>query len=319
MVNCHRVRIGQPPLLITMGVKLSKEQGNQMISTHLDWLRYTMKFPDNTLEERALAMARYPHPLFDYTGEIFTPGQGYNRGRNLNAGSITWHAENRIQGIGVMHTGSQLQELRLAQVDELELLRWIDKRGGKVSTMDACINVHNQQANPLDIIKERDEGTLRTRAKMIGLYSGSAKVGDKWVPGDTVYIGSAKSAVQVTVYNKAAEQKIDGDWIRIEITWRGKHAVAAHQAMVASGIGAVTRAAIQHQVGVSSAWWHYAMQGPLAMPETVKKPISGRQKWLLDCVLSALESEIDAERLENSDTVYTHFAALIDRKRPMSS
>jgi hypothetical protein len=271
---------------------------------------------NNTTEERALAHARYPLPPFDYTGEIFTPGQGYNRGRRLNAGSITWHTEHKEQGIGVMHTGTELQEIRKSSLTEHEYLKWIAARGGKVSTMDACINVHDENADPMDIIRARDAGTLRTRAKHIANYSGTDKVGTKWMPSDTVYIGSVKSAIQVMIYNKAAEQKVAGDWTRIEITWRGKHAQAAHTAMLSSSIGAVTRAAIHHQVGVSSAWWQSAMLGPVSMPETVKKALGGRQKWLLEVVLSALESEIDDERQRNDDTVYSAFERLMARKRP---
>jgi len=287
-----------------------------MISIHLDWLRWTCPHLANTPEERALSYARYPLPPFDYTGEIFTPGQGYNRGRNLNAGSITWHSENLSQGIGVMHTGTQLQEIRKSTLTEHEYLKWIALRGGKVSTMDACINVHDMGADPMDVIRERDAGTLRTRAKHIANYSGSTKVGDRWLPSDTVYIGSVKSDIQVMIYNKAAEQERDGDWIRIEITWRGKHAQAAHTAMVLSGIGPVTRAAIHHQVGVSSAWWHSAMLGDTSLPETVKKPLGGRYRWLKDVVLSALESEIDDERQRGDDEIYNLFNDLMTRKRP---
>lgn len=287
-----------------------------MITIHLDWLRFTVPYPDNMLEERALTRARYPLPAFDYTGEIFTPGQGYNRGRKLNAGSITWHAEHKEQGIGVMHTGTELQELRKTGLSEDAYLKWIATKGGKVSTMDACINVHDERADPADLIRARDDGTLQTRARMIGLYSGSTKVGEKWLPSDTVYIGSPKSAVQVTIYNKAAEQKTDGDWIRIEITWRGKHAQAAHNAMLLSGIGPVTRAAIHHQIALSSSWWQSAMHGDTSLPATVQKNTGGRSKWLKESVLPALEKEIDAQRRQNLDEIYEIYAAFIERKQP---
>lgn len=287
-----------------------------MITTHLDWLRWTCPYPYHVPEERALAWARYPLPEFDYTGEVFTPGQGYNRGRVLNAGSITWHAEHKEQGIGIMHTGMQLQQIRGSSLTEQEYLKWIDKRHGKVSTMDACINVHDEGADVLDLIKARDAGTLRTRAKMIGYYSSTTKVGDTWIPSGTAYIGSTKSAIQVMVYNKAAEQQIDGDWTRIEITWRGKHAQSAHAAMLKSGIGPVTLAAIQHQVDFSAAWWLSAMQGGASRPAVVRKPTGGRFTWLKDSVLSALEKEIDDERRQNSDEIYEIFAAFMERKRP---
>lgn len=286
------------------------------VDSHLDWLRWTCPRSENVEIERALSMARYPLPLFDYTGEIFTPGQGYSRGRHLNEGSITWHHERAEQGIGVMHTGEQLQALRLAGLAEMDYLKWIASRSGKVSTMDACINVHDERADPLEVIRARDAGSLITRSNMIGHYSSSTKVGDKWLPGDTVYIGSPKSAVQVTIYNKAAQQQIAGDWIRIEITWRKKHAQQAFATMLTSGIGPVIRAAIHHQIALSSAWWHAAMLGDTSLPATVTKTAGGRFTWLSGPVLSALEKEIDAERLRNSDAIYEIYVEFMARKQP---
>jgi len=239
------------------------------------------------------------------------------RGRKLNAGSITWHTDHHEQGIGVMHTGEQLQDIRKSVLTEDKYLKWIAARAGRASTIDACINVHNLQADPYDIIRARDSGELVTRARMIGLYSGSTKVGDKWLPADTVYIGSAKSAIQVTVYNKAAQLEQAGDWIRIEITWRGKHAQSAQAAMVKSGIGPVTRAAIHHQLALSAEWWLSAMLGDTSLPETVRKATGGRFAWLRGSVLSALEKEIDAQRSQNSDEIYEIFVAFMERKRPV--
>ena len=288
-----------------------------MITSHLDWLRWTCPRSEHMEIERALSNARYPLPAFDYTGEIFSPGQGYDRGRRLNHGSITWHSERAEQGIGVMHTGQELQAIREA-LSEQEYLKWLSARGGKISTLDACLNVHDMGADPQDIIKARDRGELVTRAKVIGLYSGAQKVGEEWLPGDTVYIGSAKSAVQVTIYNKAAEQGIAGDWIRLEITWRGKHARAAQEAMLLSSIGAVTRAAIHHQMAFSAEWWHTAMSGDTSLPATVQKTTGGRALWLKKSVLPALEKEIDAQRRQNLDEIYEIYSAFIRRKRPKS-
>jgi DNA relaxase NicK len=152
---------------------------------------------------------------------------------------------------------------------------------------------------------------------MIGHYSSTTKVGDKWLPGDTVYIGSPKSDIQLTIYNKAAEQKQDGDWLRIEITWRGKHAHEAHMAMLRASIGAVVRAAIQHQMDFSSEWWLSAMHGVTSQPDLVRKSTGGRLKWLIESVMPALEKEIDEQRRHNSDEIYEIFAAFMDRKKPV--
>lgn len=280
-----------------------------------------MTFPYNPElpEERNLRLARPDLMMFEFTGEVFAPGQGFNRGRKLFHGEISWHTERYEQGISVRLTGMDCQALRDSAWTEQDYLEFVAKRGGKVSTMHACINVHDAGATTASVIEARDNGTMKTRAKMVGQYSSTTKVKDKWLQGDTVYIGSAKSDIQIRIYNKAVEQRTSGDWLRIEIIWRGRHAQSAHAAMLKSGIGPVTRAAILHQVQISTEWWHYAMSGDTSLPEKVHKRNTGRNTWLKNVVLPALRSEIEEQRRLNYDEIYEIYAGFIDSMKPKTN
>lgn len=273
--------------------------------------------PNNpNLDERTnLILARLPHEVFGLTDREVSIGQGYNKGLELAHGMIFWHDRDTTQGISVQLTGLDLQVMRQSGIKEIDLLKFIDRRGGKVTTLHACINVKNAGASPSDVIKAQSDGVLTTRARNIGQYSSETKGHDQWHQGTTVYIGSPKSGVQIRIYNKAAEQHVSGDWLRIEIVWRGKYARAAHVAMLASGIAAVTRGAIQKQVSLPNAWWGYAMRGDTSLPEPVRRKETGTYTWLKNVVLPALEREIRHPRDENSDEIYALFAALIDKHR----
>lgn len=289
---------------------------HESLSIHLDWFRYTVDFNQNITEETNLLLAKPRTAAFDFTGETFPAGQGYNRGRRLNAGSIFWNTDNFAEGIGVQLTGADLQELRLSPMTEQELLAFVDKAGGRVSTLHSCINVKNAGARPTDVLRAQKNGTLKTRARQIGTYQSQQKSKGKWLPSDTIYIGSPKSSIQIRIYNKAAEQHVDGDWIRIEIIWHGRYAQAAFSAMLTSGIEAVTRGAISRQMDLPVKWWRYAMQGDTSLPVPIPRQESARYKWLSTVVLTALRSEIEEERRQNSDAIYELYTAFIGNLKP---
>jgi len=206
------------------------------ITVHLDWLRYTVPWEGTKTELENLNRARPEGELFQFTGEEIDIGQGFNRGLKMTAGCVFWHDTRPGQGISVQLTGEDLQSIRLAGMPEIDLLRWAADAGGHCTTMHACINVHDMGADVADLIAEHSAGKLRTKARTIGVYSSKTKVNGKWQTGDTLYVGSAKSERQIRVYNKAAERGIVGDWVRLEIVWRGPYAKASHKGMLAVGI-----------------------------------------------------------------------------------
>lgn len=287
------------------------------IDIHLDWLRYSVAWDETQSERDNILDALPPFQYFTLTEREVSIGQGYNKGLALNSGMVFWHSTNRKQGVSVQLSGVDLQGARNAGIDESDLLRGIQRKNARFTTIHSCINVHDASASPRDVLTARDNGTLDTRAREIGVYSSTSKVRKEWLAGDTVYIGSPKSAIQIRIYNKAAEQHITGDWTRIEIVFRGEYAQMAVESMCKYGIPSVTRMAVQKQANFSAGWWVYAMRGGISPPMQVKRKESGRATWLKNVVLPALRKEIEEERERKSGDVYERFAAFIDSIRPV--
>jgi hypothetical protein len=283
---------------------------------HLDWLRYTVPWVEQQNELENLNRSRPGIPLFDMTGESVDIGQGYDRGVRMNSGMMFWHTTRHEQGIGVQLSGMDMQELRHSEVSEADMLRFIAAVGGRVSTMHSCINIHNGGADVRQLIDAHAAGKTVARARQVGVYTSKTKVGENWVSGETFYVGSAKSAIQIRVYNKAAEQGIEADWTRLEIVWRGRHARAVHAQMIMTGIAAVTRGAIMHQISTELPWWKLAMRGELTEPEMMRRKPSARYAWLMSVVLAALESEIAEAEPERRAELRAAYRKVIDAKHP---
>lgn len=289
------------------------------VDSHLDWVRYTCPYYGEMSQPENLERARPPGNAFSLTDEVIDIGQGYNHGQRLRHGAIFWHSDRPEQGISVQLTGSDLDDIRGGDLTEIGLLEFIRAARGKMSTLHSCINIHDAGAHVGDLIDQHTKGTLTTRAKKAGVFSSRAKVGDEWITGDTLYIGSAKSNVQIRVYDKAAERGILGDWSRIEIVWRGRYAQAAHARMITDGIASVTRGAVSRQMSSESPWWQLAMTGPTSDPISVPHKMSNRYAWLRRAVVPALRREIAEERLHGRDDIYRIFEMLINDLKPPGS
>lgn len=283
------------------------------VTCHLDWLRYTIPWNETLTEIENIYSATPMLDLFQITGETVDIGQGYNHGLRMRAGIVLWNDERHSQGISVQLAGLDLQELRQTTLSELGLLQWISAQGGHVSTMHSCLNVHDASADVQALINAHSSGKISTRARQVGVYSSKTKVTGKWQQGDTFYIGSARSAIQVRVYNKAAEQQIAADWTRIEIVWRKKHARAAAEKMLTAGIEATTRGAIRHQLDTDLDWWRLAMTGETEKPEMMKRKKSKRYLWLRHVVLPVLEKEIAEENRTGEGDIKRLFAAVVNK------
>lgn len=278
------------------------------VAAVIDWLRYTV--PYNTALESAdnLRVALPRDPAFTLTGEMVANGQGYDSAMKLSHGVIHWHTKRPEQGVSVELGGAALAGARNAGVRELFLLQHIVNVGGHVSTMDGAIDIYNHDASETDIMLLFDAGCLETTAREIGPYRKSRKVGQGWQDSGTVYVGSPKSPRQIKIYNKAAEQHLDGvDWIRVEMRWRGRHARAAHAAMLQYGIAPTIRKAITTMLNADIEWFQEAMNGELATIEPVRRLETDTKRWLMETIAPVLERELMAERAKGESELYSLF------------
>lgn len=120
------------------------------------------------------------------------------------------------QGVHCSFSGSTL-----AQMNPRAILRQALAMGANVTRIDIAIDVHREMY--LRSMKAAaDQGEIVTRAQDWPLIEGRR--------GSTLYVGSRSSEKFLRIYDKAAEQKVDGTWFRIELECKGDFArgVALH-------------------------------------------------------------------------------------------
>lgn len=308
------LEITQPPLSNKGGndpLKITPLE-SPAIAINLDWLRYTARYDPSIAESDNLRIALPRFSEFALTGESHGNGRGFTDAQKLTIGVIHWHKTNHKQGVSVELTGRDLGASRAVHIADEALLAHITAIAGHISTMDSAIDVYCHKAQPLDIMRAQKRGTLKTTVRSIGIFQSSQKRGGKWYPADTVYIGDPSSERQIKIYDKAAQLKIDGDWIRVEMRWRGKYARAAHIAMLNGGIEETTRAAVLSMVDLDVQWWRTATYGALTKIEPIHRPETKTLEWLMGTVYNTLERELSKP---HGDVLLEKFGALIDSHR----
>lgn len=282
------------------------------IAVNLDWLRFTVPY-DETLEQSANLRRAIPqHAAYTLTGEMLPNGKGYDSAMQLSIGVIHWHTKLASQGMSVELSGSSLSQSRKHGVADLFLLQHIQATLGHVSTLDSAIDVYNHDADFRDILLLDDLGSLETTVRDVHGYQGRRRTKTDVQSEGTAYIGSAKSPKQIKVYDKAAEQgQVGKDWTRIEMRWRGKHARAAHQAMLKFGIASVTQKAVKAMCNADIQWWQEAVNGDIAVIEPVRRPETNTVDWLIDLTAPVLERELEKERAEGGTRLYETFSRIL--------
>lgn len=282
------------------------------IAVNLDWCRYSKAW-DTTIEQAdnlRIAVPRFAS--FQLTGEMLQNGKGYDSAMALTIGVIHWHSKRPEQGISVELTGSALGQSRNSGVTDLDLLQHIASIVGMVSTMDSAIDVYNYGADFHDIILLDEAGSLETTVRDVNEFKGRRKVGETITPHGGVYVGSPKSPRQIKIYDKAAEQGQHGkDWTRIEMRWRGKHARAAHSAMLKFGIASVTQKAVKTMLNADIEWYQEAVNGDPAIIEPVRRPETNTDDWLIDLVAPVLERQLQSERSKGGTRLFERFNAVL--------
>jgi len=286
-------------------------------SAIIDWFRYTYKHDPSLPIADSLRIAMPRDPAFSLTGEILQNAKGYDSAQALTIGVIHWHSKLASQGISVELSGSALAEMRARGVSETFLLEHVANLLARVSTMDAAIDIYDSGGSQKDFIRARDSGTLATKARHVGEFAGAQKVKGIWIPDGTVYVGSPKGKVGMTIYDKAREQGLVGvDWIRIEMNWRGKHAQAVHHAMLKYGIAPTLRKAIASFASIPNRWFQQAMGDEIAVIEPVRRPETNTSDWLIKFIAPILERELSQESAKDGDKlIKTYEDIIIHAKR----
>ncbi|SDE61402.1 replication initiation factor domain-containing protein [Desulfuromonas thiophila] len=195
--------------------KGSIPENNQIV---IDWLEFTL--PDDfRIRERFRSLEHYlktpgasfrdaPRGMHGYKKQII-----YGKARILMDGS-------EGMGVHVILSGEALREMKN---NPLDVLHWVLHHGGKVGRIDLALDNVTGELTLARINRAVRSGAVTCRAKTYRrMESGLISTGH--VTGETLYFGSAKSDTQYRIYDKAAEQGLQGHWVRCEGQYRHENA-----------------------------------------------------------------------------------------------
>lgn len=101
-----------------------------------------------------------------------------------------------------------------------------------ISRLDIACDEKEGSLNMGTIIDCVNNGEINSRLTKRTVYS---QMDGRKNAGQTVYIGAPSSDFRIRIYDKAAEQQIDGHWIRVEMVLRSKNANAFVSELMKNG------------------------------------------------------------------------------------
>jgi hypothetical protein len=192
-------------------------------SATIDWLSYTIHWNQAALQrfisggshdKLSTQLTNHVGPWIVERPAEFYP---YVYSHAGNAGlRVSISEVGSPQGVHISFSGSSL-----AQVNPRAVLRNALAMGANVTRIDIAIDTPRWL--DLEGYKDAlDRGEAETRARDWNLITGRT--------GQTLYVGSRTSEKFLRIYNKAAEQRVEGSWYRIELECKGDVArgVALH-------------------------------------------------------------------------------------------
>jgi len=233
------------------------------------------------------------HDAVDATAPRF----GYDTATTDKEGVLCmWHSNRTEMGIHIVFAGSALRKIyEKSGCHAHEILKKAYNAGAVFTRLDLARDAQNENVS-IGTIKARFEngenkGTARTWTELTSQSK-----------GHTLYIGSRQSDKFIRIYNKAAEQMIDGgDWIRMEIETKGMIARAIANALATRAtLNEAFDAAVKASLDLTGLKDYDAFfpstEPAIGLPKIEKQ--SDTEKWIDTQVVPAVLRHL----LENPDS-----------------
>lgn len=266
----------------------------------IDWISVTSK--------RVGKEGYTAHPsLHDWENwETCSGVNGYTSGYKHQTGVRTYASENRgDMGKHTIYSGSSLRRVQEYNgSDPYEILDYHVKAYDSITRVDFAVDFINQGAKVIDFEKAFIDGKVNTRIKS------ASKTESITSDGYTFYLGSLKAKKKlVRVYNKASEQGLDGDWVRVETQIMGKPATNACRQLVKSEnrgdmfIGICNDVANWESVNV---WKELSESATDAEIGSISSEKGDTRKWIAEQCIPSIVKELSLD----SDYAYEFFNEL---------
>lgn len=255
-----------------------------MINTawSIDWLSGTFKGGLTDLEVRKATSFGFPLKTWSQSQPRF----GYSMAFTHPFGHYVMSNFSRAEmGVHLAFGGRALRSLSEGGIEAVSLLDWMLKEGGKVTRLDLAIDVFDTPIDPIAL----------AQSERVKEAPGSAR---KWsfVKGDdggcTAYIGSRKSERFLRIYDKAAEQKLEGkNWTRFELELKSDAARAAALQMgylTDKERGLYIQGLIKAMFNPNDPIFQEIMTSDPVILKTVKDTEDNTLDWLLNTVAKTI-------------------------------
>jgi hypothetical protein len=250
---------------------LENTQKTEVLREKIDWLAYSQK---NYVD--------WQFPSFiDDKWKPISPLRNYTNGEENKQGVRRfWNTIRHDQGRMVVFSGSTLN---FTEEQLSHLFSTVAGMENKITRVDYCLDIHGGNFNPISCITHLRTRSVITHARTI------PRIQDDWKGGFSQYVGTKASETYTRIYDKAAEQKVEGKWTRIETVYQGDRAEASLQAYL---LHKSTRKLILAHVDFPK-WkaWRRIMQGD--KEKLIVSPrVSNTRSWLLNQVSASIAREL---------------------------
>lgn len=200
-------------------------------------------------------------------------------------------------GVHITLSATTLSNL---QEDDKWLLSYFITQGASITRLDAALDVFGKPLSfdALWDLAKRKEYECRLRKPPLR--------NSDTITGDTVYFGRMKSSICTRIYNKAAEQNVPGDWIRVETMFRHGRANHAAKTMVKKNLQCQNLIA-GHVNLPRLKWWTDVMTEKPEKTRLERPEANKRLSWLMNSVAPTLAKEM----FLHGNIVYDEFRARV--------
>lgn len=216
---------------------------------------------------------------------------GYKASRQFISGVVEYSSPVREEmGTHIVYSAKALRYLRDMGLSDADILRFHAEREHKITRIDIAVDVTDSGMDIAKLFREYEENKVKTRvrSKATGIIKTNGEM-------ETMYVGSKKKRTKlIRIYNKAIEQGIDGDWIRIEYETRAQNATRAVMYIAKNGYSEASMKELI--VGFcdftdDEVWSSLFDCEPMSIPTMIESD-GNTVDWLMNSVAPSLAKEI---------------------------
>lgn len=266
----------------------------------IDWINYT------ALELGTRVLTSVPYPIKGVEWSPAMPAKGYNMSiENKQGCKISWHNKRDDMGVHCQYSGKCLNNYAIEGATTHMIAVHHNLSHDRCTRIDLALDARDERLKIASLASAVKHNQDKLRVKT---YSHIVSQNG----GETLYLGSRQSEQYLRIYNKAAEQEIDGDWVRIELELKGSR---AHQigAIVAQkseiDMAQIARGMVKHIADFQDTNWQRIV-GELAVSIAKARVDEPDTKgWLLGSVAPAMGRYI---RETDDKTIIEDFLSIVD-------